>query len=337
MRNQSTVNRPRLIVSTLHLGIKSLKHYFLFFSFCFLINHAFSQSVSASLDRDKILLGEQVRLQLNLTSVNPLLFYVASWPQVTDTLNHIEVIKRTRIDTIEVNGTNSFQQNFIITGFDSGRWQLGPFKFILQDKTTGKQISIASPAVYLTVLPVDVSALKTYHPLKDIIEVQTPFNWLPVIIGAAVLIAAIIVFIIIKKRKKKINVVSKTVLAGTPIQRAIETLQQLHKQPLNTDADIKKFHSDIDTICRTYFEETTNVQAMQATTFELFSRMNVFIPDATLRSKMFEIFELNASVKFAKYMPTATQSKTILGQVILNLEQIDILKHQANNNAHSLA
>ena len=330
MRKRSMVNSQR---STL----QSFKYLLLLLTFYFLHFTLSAQSVSASLDRDKILLGEQVTLQLNLTGVNPLLFYVANWPQITDTLNHIEIIKRTSIDTIEVNGTNSFQQNFIITGFDSGRWQLGPFNFVLQDKTTGKQITIASPAVYLTVLPVDVSALKTYHPLKDIIEVQTPFNWIPVIIGAVILIAAVIIFIIIKKRKKKIVVSSKPMLPGTPIQRAMEKLQQLEKQLLNSDVDIKKIHSDIDMTCREYFKETTNVQAMQATTAELFSRMNILIPDTGMRKKMQEIFELNASVKFAKYMPSATQSKTILEQVIDNLQQLDNLKHQANNNAHSVA
>ncbi len=327
----------RSIVSGQWFAFKSCKKLFLLLTSCFLFLVSFSQSVSASLDRDKILLGEQVTMQLNLTGVNPLLLFVVSWPQINDTLNHIEVIKRSSIDTIEVNGTNTFQQNFIITGFDSGRWQLGPFNFILKDKTTGKQIAIASPAVYLTVLPVDVSAMKTYHPLKDIIEVQTPFNWLPVIIGAAVLIAAIVVFIIIKKIKSKRIVAPKTILSGTPIQRALEKLQQLQDEPLQTDVQIKKFHSDIDIICRKYFEETTNAQPMQATTNELLQSIKVFIPDATLRIKMYEIFEMNASVKFAKYMPPVIQSQTILQDVIFNLNQLDNLTQQVMHNANSLA
>lgn len=336
MKKKSTVNSQQPIIKTSCVCIKLCKLICLLIAYNLSLITASAQSVSASLDRDKILLGEQVTLQLNLTEVNPLIYFVASGPQVSDTLNHIEVIKRTNIDTIEVNGTNSFQQNFIITGFDSGRWQLGPFNFILQEKNSGKQKTVASPAVYLTVLPVDVSALKTYHPLKDIIEVQTSFNWWPVITAAVVLIAAIIIFIVIKKRKKT-PLIAKPVLIGTPIQRAIEKLQKLHKQSLNNNDEIKKFHSDIDIICRTYFEETTSVQAMQATTSEIFSRMNIFIPDADLRRKMLAIFELNASVKFAKYMPVKVQSKSILEQVIANLEQTDILKHQANTNAHNVA
>ena len=50
---------------------------------------------------------------------------------------------------------------------------------------------------------------------------------MPVIIAVAVIIIAIIIFILIKKRKKKIIESPKPVLHGTPLERAIEKLQQL--------------------------------------------------------------------------------------------------------------
>ena len=143
--------------------------------------------------------------------------------------------------------------------------------------------------------------MKTYHPLKDIIDVETSFNWLPVIIIAIIIIVAIIIFLIIKNRKKKIIQPLKPVLQGTPLERAMEKLQQLKNQSLNNNEEIKKFHSAIDVICREYFEEITSVKAMQATTSELFSRMNVYLQDAELRRKLRDIFDLNVSVKFAKY------------------------------------
>lgn len=331
---RSTVNSQQSTVNTKWFAFKSFKKLFLFLIsyFLFLI-HLSAQSVSASLDRDKILLGEQVTLQLNITGVNTDTSFIASWPQINDTINHLEILKRTAIDTIAVNGSNSYQQNFTITGFDSGKWQLGPFNFLIQNKTSGKQIKVSSPAIFLTVLPVDVSSLKDYHPLKDIIEVEPVFNWLPVIISIAVIIIAIIVFIIIKKRKKKIKETPKPVLRGTPLERAIEKLMQLQKQSLNSNAEIKKFHSEMDIICRQYFEEATNVKAMQATTSELFSRMNVYMQRADLRERLRDIFDVNASVKFAKYFPAETESKNILNDVIASLEEIDALVQQAKSNA----
>ena len=161
-----------------------------------------AQSVSASLDRDKILLGEQVVLQFNLNNINKSTVFVQSWPLVSDTINHAEIVKRDDIDTITVNGLDTYRQNFIITSFDSGRWQLGPFIFTIQDKSSGKKLQLETAPVYLTVLPVDVSAMKDYHPIKDIIDVETSFNWIPVIIAFAIALLGVAIYMIIKKRKK---------------------------------------------------------------------------------------------------------------------------------------
>ena len=310
----------------------------LFFCIWFLLKSAasFSQSASASLDRDKILLGEQVTLQFNLNSINPLTTYITTWPGMGDTINHIEIIKKNAIDTVNVNGLNSYIQKFTLTGFDSGRWQLGPFHFVLHDKSSGKPINLTTRPLYLTVLPVDVSYLKDYHPIKDVIEVTSSFNWIPVIIAASVLIAGVIIYVLIKKRKKKIVTEPKMVLKGTPLERAIEKLRALQNHPPGSTSEIKKFHSDIDLICRQYFEEMLHIKAMQATTSELFARMNVYMQDANLRSKMRQLFDLHASVKFAKYMPPAEQSRSALNEVIVCLQAIDASGQQAKDNANRL-
>jgi hypothetical protein len=60
----------------------------LYFLFFFISFKSFSQSAAASLDRDKILLGEQASLQFNVSNVDEAASFVATWPQLTDTLNH---------------------------------------------------------------------------------------------------------------------------------------------------------------------------------------------------------------------------------------------------------
>jgi len=310
------------------------KRVFLLLTFPFSLGALNAQSVSASLDRDKILLGEQVTLRFALSNINENLSFVSGWPQLNDTINHTEILKRNNLDTINVNGANTYQQSFIVTSFDSGRWQLGPFNFIIQDKASGKQIKISTSPLYLTVLPVNVSGLKDYHPLKEIIDVQTSFNWLPVIIGIAVVIVAIIVFVIIKKRKKKIAVEPKIILKGTPLERAIEKLQVLEKESLTSTVTIKKFHSEIDLIARQYFEEMMQVKALQLTTTELFKRMHVYMQDVKLRTRLQQVFETNASVKFAKYMPSIDESKNALKEIISSLQQIDDLVNAARAHAN---
>jgi hypothetical protein len=185
-------------------------------------------------------------------------------------------------------------------------------------------------------LPVDVSSMKSYHPIKDIIDVKTSFNWLPVIIAAIVILLAIIIFIIIQKRKKKIVEEPKIVLKGTPLERALEKFQTLQSEPLTSIVAIKKFHSEIDIITRQYFEEMMHVKALQLTVSELFARMNVYMQDVQLRKKIKDVFELNTAVKFAKYTPSADESRNTLNEIIKSLHQIDDSVNRARNNADKL-
>ena len=292
-----------------------------------------AQSVSASLDRDKILLGEQVVLQFNLNNINKSTVFVQSWPLVSDTINHAEIVKRDDIDTITVNGLDTYRQNFIITSFDSGRWQLGPFIFTIQDKSSGKKLQLETAPVYLTVLPVDVSAMKDYHPIKDIIDVETSFNWIPVIIAFAIALLGVAIYMIIKKRKKKVVKVPKTILRGTPLERAMEKLRALEKEPLGSTEATKRFHLDIDITTRQYFEEMMNVKALQLTASELFSRLAMYMQDVQLRNRFRQVFELNAGVKFAKYMPGKDESKNTLKEVIKSIHEIDTIINKARANA----
>ena len=305
----------------------------LLFTFHFSLLTLNAQSVSASLDRDKILLGEQVTLQFNLGNVSNLTSLVAGWPQLADTLSHTEVLKKSAIDTITVNDVNTYTQSFTLTSFDSGQWQLGPFLFVIQDKVTGKQIQLTTQPVFLTVLPVDVSSMKDYHPIKDIIGVETSFNWMPVIIAAIVIVLVIVVFIIIKNRKKRIAEKPKIVLKGTPLERALEKLQALQNEKLTSNIAIKKFHSETDIVTRQYFEEMLNIKALQLTISEIFARMNVYLQDAQLRRKFQQVFELNTAVKFAKYMPQEEESKATLNEIINSLQRIDESVNIARNNA----
>jgi hypothetical protein len=308
---------------------------FLLLTSYFLLLTASAQTVSASLDRDKILLGEQVSMQFTLSNVNTADYFVASWPQLNDSLDHTEIINKTPVDTINVNNTYTYQQKFTVTSFDSGYWQLGPFEFILQSRTSGKKLTVTTTPLYLTVLPVDVSTLKDYHPIKDIIDVQTTFDWTPIIIGAAILFLLIIVFIIIKKIKKKKIEKPAVVIKGTALERALEKLDALEKEPLSSAQQIRNFHFAADIITREYFEEVTHIKAMHLTIAEIFSRLNVYLHDAASRRKLQQVFELNASVKFAKYIPSNEESRNTLSEIINSLREIDDHVNLSRNNSNA--
>jgi hypothetical protein len=335
MRNRLTVDNLFSIArSQYDFGKIKLMALLAVFFLCPYISIA--QSVSASLDRNKILLGEQVTLHITLNNLNEHGAFVTSWPQINDTSDHVEVLKRNKIDSIAVQDTYTYQQNFTLTSFDSGRWPIGPFHFIVQDKITGEKITLTTSALYLTVLPVDVSEMIDYHAMKEIIDVPVAFNWVPVLMAVVVILLALVAFFIIRKKKREPQAAPKEVLKGTPLERAIEKLQSLEKEPLTSTGDIKKFHTEIDETTRKYFEEMTQVKALQLTTPELFGRLHVYMQDTKLRAAFQQVFETNASVKFAKYTPQPEESKDTLKAVISSLQQIDDFVNTARNHANRM-
>lgn len=317
------------VLSTLRteLGVRR----FLLFYFLLFTSLLHAQTISASLDRDKIVIGEQVTLKLQASGITAD-YVLEGWPQLSDTLNHTEIVKRSDVDTFTVNGVITYQQTFTITSFDSGKWQLGPFILLLHNKSNNKQNKFSSQTLFLSVLSVDVSGMKDYHPMKDIVDVEVKYNWwIPVGIAAGALLFLFLLFIIIKKLRKQ-KPAARYSLQGTALERALQKLNYLHEQTLNSNEDIKSFHTNIDTVCREYFSEEIGMNAMQITTTEIMQRIGVYLQQPVLKKQLQQVMYMNNAVKFAKFFPAQQESMDLLQQTILSLKQIDEQIKQANRN-----
>jgi hypothetical protein len=78
--------------------------FFIGFVFVLSIQFAFAQSptLKTSVDRRQILIGEQ--LKYNVEATFPLNAYRVGWFNVPDSFSHFEIVRRGKIDTIEKNG-----------------------------------------------------------------------------------------------------------------------------------------------------------------------------------------------------------------------------------------
>jgi len=299
------------------------------------VTHA--QSVSATADRDKILLGEQINLTLTLRDVNPQTTFIANWFTVADTANHIEVLSRKPIDTADIEGTQAYVQQLVITSFDSGKWQLPPLFVVLQDKQTGKQTQLKANDIFIEVLPVDVSALKEYHPLKNVIEVSVR-NSPYIIIGLIfiTLVALILLIIFMRAKQKKKPVQEKSTLRGNPLQRALDQLDKLNEKPLLNKDDIKEFYTAIDFICRKYFAEQYNMHAMQLTTDELMIRLSVYLQQEKNAHTFYQLLRMADAVKFAKFIPREEDNKNAVVSAKQSLQKFDVLIMQTKFNGKGM-
>lgn len=283
-----------------------------------------AQKVSVALDRDKIVLGEQVTLTLKLEGLNTANAFVTNWFNLPDTAGHIVVIRRDTVDTIAVNGLTSYLQHVTVTSFDSGRWTIPLNQLLLQDKTTGKQSPIAADSVFLQVLPVDVSNLKDYHDIKDIIDVPVKTDYTLIIAAAASAIALVILLVLLLRRKKKPAAPKATPAEYiNPIDEALQQIATLRKEGVTEKQTVKVFYTRLDDICRLYFNRRMQMNSMQSTSDELMLKLGVYLQNREMKTTYFQLLRLTDAVKFAKYQPAAQQNEEALLQAAATLKHIE--------------
>ena len=306
----------------------------LFFMCCSI---AKAQSFSAAIDRDKILIGEQVTLQLSIDSINPATTYIENWPALSDTFNHIEVISRSAVDSIAVGGFTTYNQNIVITSFDSGNWQLPKLQVLLRSRKDGAQSSLTAGQPTLQVLTVDVSALSEYHPIKDVIDVDVPFDWKrPLVFFIFFIIALFVAVYFIKRRSKPVVKPAPVTGSRYTLETAIEQLQQLSISDASGSEERKQFHVQMDAVIRSYLEEVMHVNATKATESELQQRLAVYVQDKDRAQLLQDVLDANKAVKFAKFVPSTYTSEAVRKDAVLLLQELDVLIQQTRRYAGTM-
>jgi len=284
----------------------------------------YAQRVSATLDRDKIVLGEQVTLQLKVMDVNPRTSFMQQWFMLPDSINHLSVVKTDLLDTVDVNGLTTYLQRIVITSYDSGHWAIPLSPVTIQDKATGKPATLKADSLFLDVLPVDVSNLKDYHDIKEIIDVPATTDYTLIIAAIASVIIVIVLMVLIMRRKKRpVIKATKPVASGRPLDEALRKLKELQAEGLPAKGQVKLFYTKLDEIIREYFNRKMNMQAMQLTTDEIMVSLAVYLQDKQAKTSFYQLLRLIDAVKFAKYLPGDAQHTEAISLATTGLQHID--------------
>lgn len=279
-----------------------------------------SQTVKAGVDRNKIFIGEQIRLKLALEGGKAGM----NWFNFPDSLNHFEIIKRDKIDTVLNGSTTNYYQIITITSFDSGRWEF-PSLFL-------PGLLQPTPPIAIEVMPVDVSQMQDYNDIKDIEEVNLQTHWLIVAIIAAVTLLAIAMIYWLFRKKKK--VVSKRPVKGglSPLEQALAELNKLKEQSHQSPAEVKKFYSALSDISRNFFYRQLDQQSLQQTTDEWMVALQPLSIDNETKISFFQMLRLADTVKFARYLPHARDNETSIEVVKNMLQKVSLLHSSIHSN-----
>jgi hypothetical protein len=259
---------------------------------------------TASLDSTNILLGDQVKLFLEIDHPKNL---KVIFPEVPDAiLENIEVLKRFDPDTFE-NENDDYQkqiQTFLITSFDSGSYQIPPFwfKIDLNNRIDSVRTNVLTLNVYS--LPIDTTRgptdIKMPYDAPLTLKEVTPY-----ILGI-ILIAAILFFIFYavgrSRNNKPLFVLPKKPREPAHII-AIRELDRIKKEKLWQQGKTKQFYSEVTETLRRYIEDRFEIPAMEQTsdeTLESFRLQPVLLSNKTYKN-LHMILNTADLVKFAKY------------------------------------
>ena len=278
-----------------------------------------AQRVTATADKQKILIGEQfhLRLQANFQKgESPDFFEVDSIPR-------FEILDKSAIDTSKFEDGIALIQNFTVTSWDSGKIQIAPF-VLNRYQTKPLIIDVAySPSPFDTTQP--------YHDIHEIIEVKRPVDttWYWYLIGLLILILLFLLFFPKGKPRPKGEFVSDE----GAYKKALKKLSALQKK---TDADSKLFYTELVQIFREYLHKRKNIYSFSKTTDDLSIQIEKLDIEREQYQHLVQTLRLSDLVKYAKYQPVSEENQNSIEAVmegIVTIERTHIdLKPQTVNH-----
>jgi hypothetical protein len=293
---------------------------FLLIFFLFAGKISFSQvSLKATLDTNKIRIGEQVKLDLYLLFNPNSGVKKIEWPEFADTITEkIEVLSVSAIDTTmpDKNDPGILQQHqqLLISVYDSGYYAVPPFKFIINGDT-------ANP-VWTEPLLIEVHTVPTDSSLKKVKDIKEPlnqeFSWLWYKeyfywgIAILVFIAGVILYVYYRNKRARQKILEPEKPKIPAHITALASLERIKEQQVWKDGKVKEYYSEITDTVRLYIEERYNVLALESTTDELLQIMKSQVIDSTSKEKLQHMLKLADFVKFAKMLPLEQEHAQVL-------------------------
>ena len=289
-------NRGCIMANCLRSFVLSLcSIFFFFFSF------QASAQVKTEVDTTKIRVGEQINYKIKVETDSSALVV---FPE-GQTFMPLEAVEALKIDTTKKDTKFLLSRTYKLTQFDSGSYTIPRQKIIIGDKP----FYTDSLRVDVNTIKVDTTKQKLYD-IKPIIEVEKSgsnwWKWLLGILLAIALVAFLLYWFI--WRKKPLTEEEEIALLP-PYDRAKLALQKLDESQYLIRSEVKDYYSELTFIIRKYLDEKVYDRALESTTHELISRLQLLkdgnqidLSKDTIKN-LESILKRADLVKFAKSAP----------------------------------
>ena len=281
---------------------------------------SFSQ-VTSSVDTTNIKIGEQItfKIQVETDSANIVVF-----PQAKE-FSPLEVIESYPVDTTKIESNKlKLIKKYGLTQFDSGTY------YIPKQKINIAFNSFTTDSVKVEVNNVKVDTTKQgLYDIKPLIQVEKPkSNWLKyllIILGILILVGFLLYWFI--WRPKPLTEEEKIALLP-PYDRAKLALKKLDESHYLENQQIKEYYSELTFAIRKYLDEKVYDKALESTTDELVTRLNLMkdgnqfdLSNETIKN-IESILKRADLVKFAKSTPDVELAKMDRSTIDVEIDHV---------------
>jgi len=280
--------------------------------FLFLSTISFSQK--ASLEKDTILIGDQIKFTINHVLGCD---YQIEWPIYSNSIvDGIEIIKKSDIDTLYDHDPEFpiIQQQYIITSFDSGTYTIPPIFF--SEDVKSEEVTL----VVNTIAVNDSTKMSDQSPpligededltVEELDKLNEKKRNKTMIIIVIVLLLIAIAYLVYKYLQRKEIIKPKVIV---PIHvTALNKLQNLKKQKLWQKGELKEYYSKISTIIREYTELRFGFNALELPTSDILSELKKLKVEKEIIESLGLLLRRADNIKYAKGLSLEDENKEVM-------------------------
>lgn len=267
--------------------------------------------VSASIDSTQMVLGEQTKMQLEVTCNAAEGVQIPKpeqqLPTGVESLN-----KQPKTDTVTENGQVRLQQEWILTSFRDTVYTVQPFVLTASGDTVK-----AAPQTLTILRPEGIEQMSDIHDIKDIERAGIWWwdivMWVLIALGIGVFIGAIVYVVLWQQRhKQKDAPLAQKIILRPAEEVALEQLDAIKAAKIWQQGHGKQYHTELTDVIRTYIGRRFDVHSTEKTSDETLRELKPILlsnqPSAVsiqngkeLYERLSKMLQLADFVKFAKY------------------------------------
>jgi hypothetical protein len=284
--------------------------------------------LKATVDKQKILIGEPIQLMLEATIHGDSPVY---WPPL-DSLPHFEWVEKNKVDSTIRPGERYYRQYLTVTSFDSGAWAIPRLPFVAGNK------KYFTDSIRISIGYTKIDPNKDYHDIKEIIDIPNPFaRWFGWIVAAVALLSIALVIWLIRKKRLLKRITAEAAPRLSPYEEAIGQLDELERQQLPANGSVKLYYSRLGDILRLYLYRRMGIASLAETSEELILQLRQLPLPAQQYSELADTLRMSDFVKFAKYQPGLADTELHYRVIRGSVEQLNRIAAEEEEKAEARA